>query len=85
MLCCVRGQLKKFGDRTLQLDFILNETIPKFLLNIPELVYHEERVLGHIKKLYLVLENIEISKKCKPSPPFLVQVRIELLGYYNIQ
>ena len=48
----------------------------KFLLNIPELVYHEERVLGKIKKLFLVLENIEITKKCKPSPPYLVQVRM---------
>ena len=42
-------------------------------------MYHEERVSGHIKKLYLVLENIEISKKCKPSPPYLVQVRIEYI------
>ena len=50
----------------------------KFLLNIPKLVYHEERVSGGMKQLLLVLENIEVTKKCKPLPTYLQQVKSPL-------
>ena len=46
----------------------------KYLFNIPELIYHEEKIVGQIHKQYLVLEDIQITKKCNPSPPYLVQV-----------
>ena len=46
----------------------------KFLFNIPELIYHEEKIVGQIHKQYLVLEDIQITKKCNPPPPYLVQV-----------
>ena len=49
----------------------------KFLFNIPELIYHEEKIVGQIHKQYLVLEDIQITKKCNPPPPYLVQVTIE--------
>ena len=46
----------------------------KYLFNIPELIYHEEKIVGQIHKQYLVIEDIQITKKCNPSPPYLVQV-----------
>ena len=46
----------------------------KYLFNIPELIHHEEKIVGQIHKQYLVLEDIQVTKKCNPSPPYLVQV-----------
>ena len=46
----------------------------RFLVNIPDLIYHEEKV-----KQYLVLEDIQATKKCNPSPPYLVQVGIHAM------
>jgi len=50
----------------------------KYLVNIPELIYHEQKQFGQILKQYLVLEDIQATKKCNPSPPYLVQAGMDL-------
>jgi len=50
----------------------------KFLVNIPELIYTEEKLFGSLHKQYLVLEDISKTKKCNPSPPYFIQAGMDL-------
>ena len=51
----------------------------KYLVNIPELIYHEEKMTGQGSSTqYLVIENIQVTKKCDPCPPYLVQAGLDL-------
>ena len=56
----------------------------KFLVNIPELIYTEEKLFGSLHKQYLVLEDISKTKKCNPSPPYFIQVRIITLDRHKV-
>lgn len=50
----------------------------RFLVNLPDLIYQEEKAFTTGKRHHLVVEDVEITKKCRPLSPSLVKAGLDL-------